>query len=68
MKYYNRAIERNKQALEIRRRLFPVDHQGVAETYNNIGLAHEMIEDSESEIEHYELALEMRRRLFPWYH
>ena len=42
---YNDAVKNFKLALEMYKRLFPGDHQDVADSYNNLGLAYDEMKD-----------------------
>jgi tetratricopeptide (TPR) repeat protein len=48
----------------MRKRLFPVDHEDVADSYYYLGSAFYDIKDYKSAIENYQQSLEMRKRLF----
>ena len=47
---YNNAVTIYRKALEMRQRLFPGDHQDVAQSYHNLGLAYYGMKDYERAI------------------
>jgi len=62
---YQRALEMDEQALEIRKKELPEDHPNLATSYNNVGVSYGDLGDHKTALEYLLKALEIRKKVLP---
>jgi tetratricopeptide (TPR) repeat protein len=63
VKEYENAVDSYKMALEMRKRLFPGDHEDVAESFRALGIAYTGLGDDRQVKELFAKAVEMKKIL-----
>jgi len=63
--HYAKAIESYEKAHEIMKKILPVNHPGLATSYNNIGLMYNSMGDYSKALESYEKSLQMKEKTLP---
>ena len=65
MKIYHKSIEYFKKALDIKLKIFDnKSHTNLADTYFNLGMSYQFVEDYASSLEHLNKALEIYNKVF----
>lgn len=62
---YQRALEMDEKALEIRKKALPEDHPDLAQSYNNVGNTYSNIGDYQKALECQQKALEICEKALP---
>lgn len=65
---YQEAIQSNQKSLEIRQKIFPPDHPGIALSYFNIGLIYTRMKEYSKALSYLKKTLRVQRRTHPKIH